>query len=282
MSTYSTPTLLKETLNNGRKIPTIFYQMNPLRDPNKRINHYRNNFQDDTNIMNQTQSFFRKAKELEKSKKKKNKSKMINNKLYNSLYSKIFLRINYERPREIKNENGVIISRHFKTLDINSKEYPEDKIKTFYFINKMEEKKYIFNNNIINNNNFSGSNFFRTEIKVPTNKNIKNLNNDIETIKKYNSNSNSNSNINNNFFNKTGYSSKWPNKFLNIENYKTNSSLKKYSYNNKFKYEGIPPLLINKNKKSINKNKKLNNDIDKVKTKFKFRYEDEKSNHKNE
>ena len=33
MKSYCTPTLIKERLNNGEKIPLIFYELNPLRSP---------------------------------------------------------------------------------------------------------------------------------------------------------------------------------------------------------------------------------------------------------
>ena len=36
--------MIKERLGNGDRIPIILYELNPLRDPNYRINHYRNDF----------------------------------------------------------------------------------------------------------------------------------------------------------------------------------------------------------------------------------------------
>ena len=170
MNTYSTPTMIKETLSNGGKIPVIYYQMNPLRDPNKRINHYRNIFQNETSssLFNKTQISFKNLKSnttIKKLRKKKRDVKSFKNKLYNSFYQQLFLRINYERPREIINENGIIISRHFRTLDINSKEYPGQKIRSFYLNDKIPTKK---------KNNYSNKgNFFSTEIRYPLNRNIK-------------------------------------------------------------------------------------------------------------
>ena len=270
MSTYSTPTILKETLSNGHNIPIILYEMNPLRDPNKRINHYRNIFENESSFLNKTQTSFKKTKSTKKTRKKKEQPKSVNNKLYNSLYQKLFLRINYERPREIRNENGIIISRHFKTLDINSKVFPDQRIKSYFFSDKLpSQKKFIFNDNIIQNNKFSGSNFFSTEIKYPLNKNSKNKNVEIGINKKYNSLSNLN-----NAFSKTVYiSNNRNNKFFNIENYKTNNNNpKQFSDYNKFNSKGIPPLLIYKNSNSnSNSNKKLNNDIDNTKNLFKVK-----------
>ena len=270
MNTYSTPTMIKETLSNGGKIPIIFYQMNPLRDPNKRINHYRNIFQNETpSTFNKTQISFKNLKNIKsikKSRKKKRNIKSFNNKLYNSFYQQLFLRINYERPREIFNENGIIISRHFRTLDINSKEYPDQKIKTFYINNKIPTKKKI---------NYSNKgNFFSTEIRYPLNRNIKNINVDMNKNRKYNSISNSN-----NIFSKTVYASNnINNKFFNIENY----NMKKINNKNlkgdkRHEPHVIPPLLVYKNKNSnSNSIKKLNNDIYNVKNLFKVKYEEKK------
>ena len=140
MSTYSTPTIFKETLNNGCKIPIIFYEMNPMRAPSERINHYRNIFQNESPTYNKTQTLFRKQNKRKNYRKKKKDPKSAY-KLYNSKYQKLFLRINYDRPREIKNQNGVIISRHFKILDINSREYPPQRIMSYYFTNKVLTKK---------------------------------------------------------------------------------------------------------------------------------------------
>ena len=44
MNIYCTPTIFKEKLENGHKIPVILYELNPLREPNNRIHHYRNDF----------------------------------------------------------------------------------------------------------------------------------------------------------------------------------------------------------------------------------------------
>ena len=235
MNTYSTPTIDKEFLSNGNKIPIIIYEMNPMREPNKRINRYRNIFQSESPLINKTQIVFK------KSKKNEEKKKAINNyKLYNSIYQKLFLRINYERPQEIKNEKGVIISRHFKSLNVNFKEYPEQKIRSYYLSNKNNSQKRIIvdNNNYINN---FKSNFFSTEIKYPLNKNSKNYNS--EKIKKYNPISS------NHIFSKTSYNfNNINNKLFDVGNYNINNQKK----NENFKSQEIPPLLIygNHNKKS--------------------------------
>lgn len=270
MNTYSTPTIIKETLSNGGKIPVIIYQMNPLRDPNKRINHYRNIFQNESSLFNKTQISFKNIKNIKKlknisKKKKKREVKSFNNKLYNSFYQQLFLRINYERPSEIINENGIIISRHFRTLDINSKEYPDQKIKTFYINNKIPTQKKI--------NYANKGNFFSTEIRYPLNKNIKNINADMNK-KKYNSISNSN-----NIFSKTVYASNSiNNKFFNIENYNMrNINNKKFKPDKRHDSHEIPPLLVYKNKNPNSHSiKKLNNDIYNVKNLFKVKNEEKK------
>ena len=267
MNVYSTPTIIKETLSNGGKIPVIIYQMNPLRDPNKRINHYRNIFQNESPLFSKTQISFKNLKNinsLKKSRKKKRDVKSVKNKLYNSSYKQLFLRINYERPREIINENGIIISRHFRTLDINSKEYPDQKIRSFYFNDKIPTKKKINYRN-------KGS-FFSTEIRYPLNKNNENINVDINK-RKYNSISNSN-----NIFSKTVYASNnINNKFFNIENYNMkNINHKKFNVEKRHDSHEIPPLLIYNKKKISNSIKKLNNDIYNAKNVFKVKKEEKK------
>lgn len=254
MNTYSTPTLLKETLCNGKKIPLIIYEMNPMRDPNIRINHYRNIFKSESQLFNKTQILFREKKNLKKTRKRNRNIKSVKNKLYNSSYQKLFLRINYERPREIKNDDGVIISRHFRTLDINSREFPGQKIRSYYFSKKIPSQKKYFN--IINNNNhFSGGNFFSTELKYPFNNNINNYNDSNNKIKKYDFFNNSNSN---NIASKTIYANnKENNKFFNIENFNfKNINNRIFNINNKYDSQIIPPLIIYKRKSS---NKRTNN-----------------------
>ena len=69
MNTYSTPTIDKEFLSNGNKIAIIIYEMNPMREPNKRINRYRNIFQSESPLINKTQIVFKKSKKNEEKKK---------------------------------------------------------------------------------------------------------------------------------------------------------------------------------------------------------------------
>ena len=247
MNTYSTPTIFKETLSNGGKIPIIIYEMNPMRDPNKRINHYRNVFQNESQIFNKTQSFFRKQDKRKNNRKKKKDPKSAY-KLYNSIYQKLFLRINYDRPTEIKNPNGVIISRHFKTLDINSREYPPQRIMSYYFTNKANSQKKLGINK--GNYHFGGGSFFSTEIKYPfNNKNNKIINYDSNKMKKYDYLS---SNLNNNTFSKTFYNSNsGDNKFANIENYNINNINQK-KYFDKKTYQ-VMPLLFKNNYNNSNK-----------------------------
>lgn len=269
MNTYSTPTILKETLNNGRKIPLIIYEMNPMRDPNKRINHYRNIFKNESALFNKTQTLFNKKKVKKASQRKRN-IKSVKNKLYNSLYQNLFLRINYERPREIKNEDGVIISRHFKTLDINSKDFPKQKIRKYYFSNIIPSQKNHIN--IINNkNHFRGGNFFSTAIKYPLNIYNKSYNED-NKIKKYDSFTNSNSK---NIFGKSiNAINKGNYQIFNIENYDfKNINHRNFNINNKYDSQVIPPLLNYKNK---NSNKRIKNDIFYTKKLLKLNNEEKK------
>ena len=217
MYTYCTPSILKETLTKGYKISNLFYEINPLREPNKRINHYRNTFQNESqSSLNRVKTSFQNSE----SKKKKEQKKLFKSILCNSPYSDLVLRINYERPNEIKNEDGVIISRHFKPLDINFREYPKTKTKRYYYGDKISSaNRYRFNERFLKDRNYTGNNFFRTEIKVP-NKNINKINIPDFGINTINSNIN---NPNNNFT-KTIYVSRNNNmnlnniKFLNIEN----------------------------------------------------------------
>jgi len=256
MSIYCTPTIIQETLNNGIKIPNLFYQMNPWRDPNKRINHYRSEFQKEA-PSNRTQTSFYSSYA---SKKKKNISKSVKNNLYNSPYSKLFLRINYERPRQIFNEDGVIISRHFKSLDINSKVFPGPNINYYYLSNKLSSsKKYIFNNNIIKNNNFTGSNFFRTEIKnIQDNKmNIPDYGNNIKNNQNYKTINHFNKTMygnNNHYFNEY--------KWINIENNNINNfnniiNSNKFNVENIYNSRRIAPIVNSPKNQNINKIKNI-------------------------
>ena len=165
MNTYCTPTIFKERLGNGRKIPIILYELNPLRDPNFRINYYRNDFNYNDKL-DRTIPYF-----INPKKKKNRKTK-------SALYSKLLFRINFERPREIKNEDGVIISRHFRSLYINSKEYPKTKINSFSFDKRNFNRKFNFND-LKNKYKSHDGNFFSTEVKFNSylNKTSKNINN---------------------------------------------------------------------------------------------------------
>ena len=142
MNTYCTPTLYNERLGNGDKIPIILYELNPSRDPNNRINFYRNNF-NSKNKLNKTLPYFTNQKKNKNTRTTKS-AKLTQNTLYKTFYSNV-LRINFERPREIINENGVIISRHFRSLNVNSREYPKTRIKIFSFRKNLIEKELMIN-----------------------------------------------------------------------------------------------------------------------------------------
>ena len=206
MSFYSTPTILKERLENGRKIPVIIYELNPLREPNSRIHYYRKDFNKKTD---KTFSFLNLKKNKNKKKAKSvGKAKRI---LYNSFYANL-LRINFERPREIKNKDGVIISRHFRSLFINSREYPKANINIFSIKNKFtKERKINFKNEADKNKTYNG-NFFSTQIKYNSNliKNKRNFNNYQNENKIFN-------HENNNNFSRTIYNLK-TNNFLLSKN----------------------------------------------------------------
>ena len=246
MSIYCTPTILKDKLENGRKISNIFYELNPLRDPNKRINYYRNVFSEK---LDKVFPYF-KIKKIKKNRQPKSAWK-AKSALYNSYYSKLFNGINFYRPREIKNDDGVIISRHFRSLYINSREYPKTKFKSFSIRNRPSRVAINFNeiNNKHKNNN---GNFFRTEVKFDSN--INKFKQSINIIKNgnqitsfehntglsyvtYNSKTNS-------FF--TNKSSR--NKKRSKENSKNNMiiSAKNINLNNKIQNK-IPPLLFKSN-----------------------------------
>ena len=245
MNTYCTPTIFKERLGDGRKIPIILYELNPLRDPNFRINYYRNDF-NCRDKLDRTLPLFINPK---KKKNRKIKSaRNVKSVLHNSLYSKYLLRINFERPREIKNEDGVIISRHFRSLYINSKEYPKSKINSFSFDKTNSNRKVNFND--LNNKYKSHyGNFFSTEVKFnsllnKTSKYINNLKNGNNLKELY---------FFNHDFSKTSFSTKTNNYLTNKsrnhnENTKNNNlnstknSKKRSKYQNK-----VSPLLFKSN-----------------------------------
>ena len=68
---YCSPSLIKERLGNGDRIPIILYELNPLRDPNYRINHYRNDFNE---ISDRTLPYLKKYNNLKKKKNRKAKT----------------------------------------------------------------------------------------------------------------------------------------------------------------------------------------------------------------
>lgn len=213
MNAYCTPTLYNERLGNGDRIPIILYELNPARDPKYRVNYYRNNF-NSKDKLNKTIPY-------QKNKKKKNRktksAKITKSVLYNSFYSNV-LRINFERPREIINEDGVIISRHFRSLNVNSREYPKPMIKIFSFRQKSNNKGIDMYNPIKKKQNYYG-NFFSTEIKYysnKSNKNTKNINS---------KNQNKAMNYNYNIFSKTFYNTKINN---NISTNKSKSKITSY------------------------------------------------------
>ena len=235
MNTYCTPTIFKERLGNGRKIPIILYELNPLRDPNFRINYYRNDFNYNDKL-DRTIPYF-----INPKKKKNRKTK-------SALYSKLLFRINFERPREIKNEDGVIISRHFRSLYINSKEYPKTKINSFSFDKRNFNRKFNFND-LKNKYKSHDGNFFSTEVKFnsylnKTSKNINNLKNGNNLKELYFFNHN---------FSRTSFSTKTNNFLTNKsrnhnENTKTNNlnSTKNSKQRGKFQNK-VSPLLFKSN-----------------------------------
>ena len=198
MNIYCTPTIFKEKLENGHKIPVILYELNPLREPNNRIHHYRNDF--DKKIDNTLPYFNYHNNKNKRKTKSVGKPKSV---LYNSYYANLFLRINFERPREIKNEDGVIISRHFRSLFVNAREYPKTRIKSFSVKNKFSNNRKINFKKEENKYKTYNGNFFSTEVKYNSNanKNKRNFNifqNGNKIFK----------NENNNIFSKTIYNLK--------------------------------------------------------------------------
>jgi len=246
MNIYSTPTIVKERLGNGGKIPVILYELNPLRAPNNRINYYRNIFSEK---MDKTLPYFNKPKKVNKKRKTKSagKAKSV---LYNSYYANFVLRINFDRPREIKNEDGVIISRHFRSLYVNAREYPKTKIKSFSIKNQVPNGKINYNDLNHKYKTYNG-NFFSTEVKLNSNMNRYPKNINFKNANKINNN------YSHNDFSKTIYNSKFNNfltyhnndKINNIENSKTNrnTSDKNMNQKNNKHHFKIPPLLFKSN-----------------------------------
>lgn len=244
---YCSPSLIKERLGNGDRIPIILYELNPLRDPNYRINHYRNDFNE---ISDRTLPYLKKYNNLKKKKNRKAKTAGKTKSLYNSIYSNYVLRVNFDRPREIKNEDGVIISRHFRSLYINAREYPKSTIRSFRFDKRPSKRKINFNDIINRNKNYNGT-FFSTEVKFNSNKNYKNFNN----VK--NENRISSYEYHNDKFSKTIYSTKYNNflieqnrnKFTNnIENTKNSNIISsKNLYHGNHSHTKIAPLLFKSN-----------------------------------
>ena len=93
--------------------------------------------------------------------------------LYNSYYANLFLIINFESPREIKNEDGVIIIRHFRSLFVNAREYPKTRIKSFSVKNKFSSNRKInFKKEEIKYKTYNG-NFFSIEVILNSKAKIK-------------------------------------------------------------------------------------------------------------
>ena len=161
---------------------------------------------------------------------------------------KLLFRINFERPREIKNEDGVLISRHFRSLYINSKEYPKTKINSFSFDKRNFNRKFNFND-LKNKYKSHDGNFFSTEVKFnsylnKTSKNINNLKNGNNLKELYFFNHN---------FSRTSFSTKTNNFLTNKsrnhnENTKTNNlnSTKNSKQRGKFQNK-VSPLLFKSN-----------------------------------
>lgn len=242
MNTYCTPTLYNERLGNGDRIPIILYELNPARDPKNRVNYYRNNF-NSKDKLNKTMPYYLNQK---KKNRKTKSAKITKSVLYNSFYSNV-LRINFERPREIINEDGVIISRHFKSLNVNSREYPKSMIKIISFKQKSGNKGISMYNPIKKNHNYNG-NFFSTEIKYYSNKSNKNAKN----INLKNQNKAINYNYNN-IFSKSFYNTKTNNnittnkskyKITSYENTKTNHIISPKYVNYPDNFDSKLPLLL--------------------------------------
>ena len=183
MSIYSTPSIIKETLGNGGRIPFLFYIMNPMREPAKRINYYKN--------------LFRNEKKEVKVPKKKIKS--VKKMLFPNLFkSKVYMKIKYNNSLKNLVENKrKIINKHFKSLLINSKKYPNSKIQVFSIKEKPPDK--VQDKGTLNS---TGCNFFSTEIKIINNNIIKSKINQKSEKEKIN---NLFSSLTNNSFSQTTY-----------------------------------------------------------------------------
>ena len=173
MNSFYSPSLTKETLTNGKKISNLLYVMNPLREPSKRIRHFQLLFskedEDNSQVFYQTPRI-NKIPTYNKTIPKRKNLKIKKHKAFSNKFFKFY----YQRPSDIFDKRGVIVSRHFKPLELNNKTFPENQIKYQSFSDKgINIKKKIYNNTL---SNFKYRTFFDTEIKVPFENHSKNFN----------------------------------------------------------------------------------------------------------
>lgn len=117
--------LYRENLNNGRKISNITFVMNPFREPATRINHFKYLFEE-KNLINGRG--VRNDKEYIISNQNPKKGEYsYHRKVKENQIPNFFENLCKRRIRDIYNKNGVIISRHFRVININSKEFPEER-----------------------------------------------------------------------------------------------------------------------------------------------------------
>ena len=162
--------MTKETLSNGKKISNLLYVMNPLREPSKRIHHFQLLFskEDNTEVYYQTP----KINKISTLNKKNQKLKNINKKKKKT-FSKNFFKFYYQRPSDIFDKKGVIVSRHYKPLELNNKTFPKSQMKYQSFSDKGINIKNSLYSNTSTNRKYRS--FFDTEIKIPINNQNKNF-----------------------------------------------------------------------------------------------------------
>lgn len=114
-----------EKLNCGKKITKISFMMNPFREPENRINHYKYLFER-KNLING--KGVRNDKEYKtKYNRPKKDEYSYHLKVRKEQIPTFFQNLCKNRIRDIYNKDGVIISRHFRVMNINSREFPEER-----------------------------------------------------------------------------------------------------------------------------------------------------------
>lgn len=174
------PLLYNEKLNNGKKITNLTFIMNPFREPINRINHFKYLFEK-KDLINGTGAKNNKEYYI-KSQKPKQDEYSYHLKVKENQIPNFFKNLCKRRIRDIHNKNGVIISRHFRVMNINSREFPEEKkrqISSALSISKIKNNRSKNHSvDLMKNNN----RFFSTELNSFDNRFIGNNNNNLNIL----------------------------------------------------------------------------------------------------